>query len=377
MLHLVETGRSGQDEAVTGADDSSRLAAVRRYEILDTAPEDAFDRITALAAELFDVPVAFIGIADSDRVWLKSQHGLDVGQFSRASEPYASKILSREPWMFAQSSDKSPNVIPSVGDLATGFYVGVPLRSDDGQILGTLCVVSREHRQIDEQKIRHLGNIASLVMHLLELRLLARQAAARTIGLAGEVDHRVMNSLQFVSSMLSMQSRAVHTPEAAEQLRAAASRVAAVARVHRYLSIDATVDRVPVLVYLRRLCSELSNILGVTVEVDGIEATISTSRVLALGLVVNELVTNAKKHGGTNIAVTLASESGSEFELGVIDDGPGLPEGFSLNALGAGLGMRVVAALVSQLDGRFSAAGAKTGKGTCFTVTFPHRIEER
>jgi len=105
MLHLVEPIRPDDSEAlavinaVREGDDPLRLAAVKRYDILDTPPEDAFDRITALAAELFDVPVAFIGIVDSDRVWLKSRYGFDVGEFSRTSEPFVSTILSRAPWM--------------------------------------------------------------------------------------------------------------------------------------------------------------------------------------------------------------------------------------------------------------------------------------
>jgi two-component sensor histidine kinase len=380
MLHLVENPRSPHSEALavigTAPEDDNllRLAALKRYEILDTPPDDAWDSITALAAELFDVPIAFIGIIDSDRVWLKSRHGLNLGQLPRNSEPCRSTMLSAEPWTFAQPAAAGSRAdAPPTGDLGAGFYIGVPLRSSDGYNIGTLCVVSREQRPVDEQKIRHLANMASLVMDLLELRLLARRAAVRALTLAGEVDHRVMNSLQFVASLLSMQSRAVHTTEAADQLRIAASRVAAVARVHRYLSADGALERVSIMGYLRRLCGELSSVLGAAVEVFGTEATISKTQVLALGLVVNELVTNAKKHGGDAIRVTLAADGIGRFELCVIDDGPGLPKGFSVDRQSGGLGMKVVAALVGQLDGHLGASANQSGRGTCFTVSFPDK----
>ena len=75
MLHLVDSGTSPTVPRTD--DDAHRLAHVRRYEILDTPPEVAFDRITALAADLFNAPIAIISFLDRDRLWFKSHHGLD------------------------------------------------------------------------------------------------------------------------------------------------------------------------------------------------------------------------------------------------------------------------------------------------------------
>ncbi|HTG26542.1 MAG TPA: histidine kinase dimerization/phosphoacceptor domain -containing protein, partial [Reyranella sp.] len=122
-------------------------------------------------------------------------------------------------------------------------------------------------------------------------RLLAsRRAAAQAVTMAGENDHRTMNSLQFVASLLNLQSRAVHSAEAAGQLTIAANRVSAVARVHRTFAAEPNAERLPVLAYLRRLCGELSDILETAVEIDGLEASIPTEQILALGLITNELV---------------------------------------------------------------------------------------
>jgi two-component sensor histidine kinase len=155
-------------------------------------------------------------------------------------------------------------------------------------------------------------------------------------------------------------------------LTAAANRVLAVARVHRNFAAEATADRIPVLAYLRRLCGELSDILAAPVAVEGSEASVPTKQILSIGLVVNELVTNAKKHGDGAIKVTFEAREDGQNELCVRDRGAGLPEGFSLGVARAdALGMKVVAALTSQLEGKLSAGPNPAGPGACFTLVFP------
>jgi GAF domain-containing protein len=80
-------------------DEAQRLAAVRRYQVLDTPPDGAFERITALAARLFDVPISIVSIVDSDRIWFKSHHGLDVDQIDREPGLCASAVLQEGPWL--------------------------------------------------------------------------------------------------------------------------------------------------------------------------------------------------------------------------------------------------------------------------------------
>ena len=355
MLHLVESAtESFTVTPALASDASDRLAAVRRYEILDTPPEAAFDHITALAADLFDAPISIISFLDRNRLWFKSHHGLEAAQISWAPD-------------FAGSAPE----LRFRREFNVGFFLGVPLRTADGLDLGTLCVIDRQPRLSNPPQTRHLETLAKLVVDLLELRLAKIQASARASLMAAEIDHRAMNSLQLVASLLHLQSRSVE-PEAARQLATAANRVLAVARVHRNFAADETADRIPVLAYLQRLCGELSDILGAFVSVDGTEASVPRAQILAIGLVVNELVTNAKKHGDGAIQIKFSSRDDGEYELCVLDHGEGLAEDFSLDApRREGLGMKVIAALVAQLDGKLTAGANPGGTGACFTVTFP------
>jgi two-component sensor histidine kinase len=342
------------DATITGTAEAGRLAALKRYDILDTAPEAAFDHITALAADLFGAPISIIAFLDGSRIWFKSHHGLDVTELKRGRDGPSSAIelrLRRE--------------------LNPAFFACAPLSTSDGHDLGTLCVIDRRARRIEQAEIRRLEALAKIVVDLLELRLARNSASARAALMAAEIDHRAMNSLQFVASLLSLQSRTAR-PEASAQLMAAANRVLAVARVHRNFADGATAGHIPVLAYLRRLCDELSNILAASVTVEGSEADVPTARLQAVGLIVNELVTNAKKHGGGAIRITFNPLADGRHELCVLDEGPGLPEDFATNAPDrAGLGMKVIGALVGQLNGALSTRANPAGKGACFAVAFP------
>lgn len=352
------------------------MAAVRRYDILDTPPDGSFDQITALAAELCSTPISIISVVDEDRIWFKSHHGLDVPQIGRDLGLCASAILQDVPYLVSDAlADPRTLSNPLVaGEFGLRFYLAVPLRTGDGHNLGTLCVIDKEPRPVSQEQIGQLQKLGSLVMDQLELRLSANtaiaeqnQARRRAEMLVKEIDHRVMNSLQFVASLLDMQSRGAINPEAAVQLEHAAGRVAAVARVHRHFYMDEAVESTCGLEYLRRLCADLATSLGgVELRVRGAPATILTTRVMPLGLVVNELVTNAAKYGAQSIWVELLPVPGGGFVCRVEDNGPGLPAGFDPR-VGKGLGMRVILALVQQLGGRLTY-GAAQPHGAWFSL---------
>lgn len=351
--------------------EAARLAAVRRYDILDSPPDGAFDRITALAARRLKAPIAIISIVDEDRIWFKSHHGLPVEQIDREPGLCASAIMGDTPYL-VEDARKDPRSLANAlvaGDFGLRFYAAVPLTTSDGYNLGTLCVIDKEPRLIDDDQIEDLKDLASIVMDQLELRLSSRNALGKADLMAKEIDHRVMNSLQFVSGLLAMQSRAPDVGDGAIHLKLAANRVAAVAQVHRHFYADAA-EEVSCIAFLRRLCDDLAGILDRKIIVKGDEALVPADSIQAIGLIANELVTNAAKYGAGEINVNFSADHDSYY-LMVCDEGRGLPSGFDPHAATAGLGMRVITTLAKQLHGTLDANSRADGLGASFTVKFP------
>jgi two-component sensor histidine kinase len=192
--------------------------------------------------------------------------------------------------------------------------------------------------------------------------------------LALEFDHRFLNGLQWITSLLTMQSRGA-TPEVAEQLAIAVRRVVAFGSVHHRLHLLDDQRTVEFSQFLRLLSEDLSGLLfqdaenNHTISVEGTTIEMETATAIPLGFIVTELVTNAAKHAGGNIIVRIGGTRAAGHSLSVLDDGPGVPSGFD-PAHSKGLGMTIVLALVKQIRGRFKIVPDDSGRGTNCTVYF-------
>jgi tRNA A-37 threonylcarbamoyl transferase component Bud32 len=175
------TGRHRLDKTPAATDEEGRMQAVKRYRILDTPEDGAFDRIAGLAARLFSVPVAIVSVVDHDRIWFKAHHGTDVTEISRDPGLCASAILQDEAWIIRDATiDPRTLANPLVaGEFGLQFYAGVPLRTPDGYNLGTFCILDRQPREFTDEDIRMLEDLAAIVMNDLEMRLQSREAIAR------------------------------------------------------------------------------------------------------------------------------------------------------------------------------------------------------
>jgi diguanylate cyclase (GGDEF)-like protein len=164
-----------------------RLNALRRYAILDTPPEGAFDRITALAAEMLEAPVAVVSLVDSSRVWMKSVFG-PFGQREWARLPglCGAAILHEGTYLVEHASaDPRTQEHPLVaGEFGLEFYVGVPLRTHDGHVLGTLACMDRRPRGVTRHQLRLLETLGAIVMDEIELRRSAAQISRLSEALA-------------------------------------------------------------------------------------------------------------------------------------------------------------------------------------------------
>ncbi len=158
--------------------ESNRLNKLNLYQVLDTPPEEAFDRITRLIAEIIDVPIALVSLVDSERQWFKSKYGLDAAETSREIAFCAHAILDDVPFIVEDTSKDtrfSDNPLV-VNDPSIRFYAGAPLTTPDGLNIGTLCAIDRVPRKLTTQQTQLLTDFASIVVDELELRVALRGA---------------------------------------------------------------------------------------------------------------------------------------------------------------------------------------------------------
>ncbi|MEJ7805673.1 MAG: histidine kinase dimerization/phosphoacceptor domain -containing protein [Telluria sp.] len=370
--------------------EAQRMIAVQRYDVLDTPADGSFDHVTQVAARMMETPIAIISIVDTDRIWFKSHHGVEVNQISREPGLCASAIMQNGPWLVNDAPLDARTMSNSLvaGDFGLHFYLGIPLETHDGFNLGTLCVLDFEPRTVSEDQIANLKSLARVVMDQLELRLTARQSiAALSVAIdqkdaaldqaylmSKEIDHRVLNSLNLIVSLLGVQSVQLRGTPAASEIAKAAGKIMAVAQVHKHMQIDATVVTADCAEYLQRLCVDLREMLykgqAASISVDAVSLSLPSEQIVRIGLIVNELVTNAVKQGAKNLEISLSRLDDTHYSLCVADDGYGLPTNFAPEEM-AGLGMRVIASLVRNLGGELSHGPAPGVSGTRFEVSFP------
>jgi diguanylate cyclase (GGDEF)-like protein/PAS domain S-box-containing protein len=163
--------------------EAQRLAALRSYSILDTEPEPAFDRITAIASRVLGVPIALVSLIDSERQWFKAKVGLEGNQTPREDSFCAHAIMLDEP-MIVPDAERDRRFVENpfvTGAPKVRFYAGAPLQSPSGHNLGTLCAIDAVPREFSPEQVETLRDLAFLVVEQLELRSALRsQAMAQT-----------------------------------------------------------------------------------------------------------------------------------------------------------------------------------------------------
>lgn len=165
---------------MTTSDEAERLEALRRYDILDTGPELAFDDLTLLASHICETPIAAITLVDADRQWFKSRIGLQLAETPRAVSFCAHAIEQRGIFVVSDAStDARLRDNPHVtGDPHIRFYAGAPLITPDGHALGTLCVVDRRARTLTPEQLESLDALRRQVEAQLELRRTLKELRA-------------------------------------------------------------------------------------------------------------------------------------------------------------------------------------------------------
>jgi len=188
--------------------EAARLDALRKLDLLDTPPSEAFDRITRMAAQLFNLPVAAVSLTDVDRQWFKSRVGVEHCAIPREKAPCGEVANTSRmlviPDLLRDDCYRDSHLAAS----GVRFYAGAPLMTRDGYCLGAMCVLGTEPRTISETERTGLADLASMVMAQIELR--------HAIGRVDPVSS-LPNRNQFVDDLLDL---AIERPEGEARLAA-------------------------------------------------------------------------------------------------------------------------------------------------------------
>lgn len=247
----------------------------------------------------------------------------------------------------------------------------------DGAPYGVLEVDSRSTGEFTEADIPFLQGAANILGMAIERQRYERDlqtALNRQQLLLGEINHRVKNSLQIVSSMLHLQARSAEDANVAAQLADASSRVAAVGRAYERLAYDPNVESIDLRSYLQAVCEDaIKANADCQFHFEGPEGIrVDADRAISLALIVNELVTNSVKHAFVasaqkiNIFVRLARAENGVIRVSVQDDGAQPPPAPSTTS--KGLGMRIIAALAQQLNAEITRSSSAAGNEVVVVV---------
>lgn len=270
---------------------------------------------------------------------------------------------------------RTPRLLADHG-IKRAVNVLIDLGDPEERPYGVLEVDSPDPGQFDKSDVEFLSGCAGVLGAAIERNRTDRQlkaAVERQAMLMREMSHRVKNSLGVVSGLLRMTAGTTPDEEAKTVLLDAEHRVMTIAHVHNHLWQGNTIGEIDLGPFLHELCVNLGGSVDrIEVQCNADHLVVNTDLAIPLGLIVNELVTNAIKYaygpdeaGAIEVSLSKADEG---IELRISDQGKGVPADFDIHARRKSFGMRVVSSLLTQLNASMSLDRA--GKGTTFVVEF-------
>ena len=393
----MEISRLGGEE--------SRLDALRRYRILDTTPEEAFDDLVHIAALVCRTPISLISLVDQARQWFKAKKGIEEPELPRESAFCAHAILGVDvlvvPDAHADARFQSNPLV--LGAPGIRFYAGAPLVTPEGYGLGTLCVIDRVPRSIGPEEIRALRALAREVMvHLEHRRILLEvtECSSELEDFSSTVAHdlraplRAMRGIgQIVREDYSGKPLGTEGLSLLDRMTAAAGRMDALIEgllaYSRLSRQEIVLEPVALGPLLGRVLEDLGPDLAsrhASVEVSPDLPVVRAHR-LMLGQALINLISNGVKFvaPGTppRVTVSATSENGRAL-LAVVDNGIGIAPELQGRLFrpfsrlpqadgtfpGTGFGLAIVRKAVERMGGRVGVE-SEPGKGSRFWVELP------
>ena len=319
-------------------DEPRRLAALRRYRILDTEPEQSFDDLTLLASHICGTPIALISLIDRDRQWFKSRVGVDLTETSRGVAICAHAIQQHDIFIVPDTleSETFKNNPYVSGEPHIRFYAGAPLITPEGHALGTLCVMDQVPRTLTAEQLEALEALRRQAQAQLQLRLNLKElegALAARDRSEGE-QQRLINELN----------------EALENVQKLSGLLPFCSACYFNMTIPADPLAIP------RVTDGVKHMLQ--------EKKWPEERIMAVELALQEALANAIRHGCGNVAsrqvqcVVTVDDKG-ELLVVVRDPGPGFEAASVANPLApenmlkpGGRGIFLINQLMDEVDFR-------------------------
>jgi two-component sensor histidine kinase len=290
--------------------DPARLNALRRTGLVDSPPEEAFDRLTRLARKAMGVPAAVVTLVTGNRQFFKSCVGLpepwQTWRQTPLSHSFCQFVIRRgEPLLISDAREvdylRENRAIVELGVVA---YAGLPLTTPEGVVIGTVAAADGKPRNwtpAELESLRDLAGCAASEVALREAGRHYRSAAEQNERLAQELEHRVGNNLAALAGLVSvLEGRATDVPSFAAAVR---ERLAGIVHVHRLLG-RAGVSGIGLATLVRSLkeAMEPTAPFRVPVTVSGPEVVLDPKRVLPLAMVLVEWFSNSAKYGAHSAA---------------------------------------------------------------------------
>lgn len=382
--------------------DEERLQALYRYEILDTPPEGAFNRIASLATKTFKVPIALVSLVDRERVFFKANVGMPgVVNAERGVSLCSLAVLQDEPTVFEKAETESCLLAnPLVaGSFGLKFYAGAPLITHDGYRIGTMCIVDKKERSFPASDRAMLQDLAAIVMDEIEIRLAARKAIRTQSELLHIAAHDLKNPLLNIKALsehlqkpLDEELRLKMTgmlEQASGKMVALIDRVVKLSKIeHKEFTLELSKENAGTLaeevVAANQMLAERKN-QQIQLRVEGEEQ-------LALDKgwvseIFDNLINNAVKYSPLGSVIEVIVKSSRDGLIFIVkDQGQGFDEvdktklfqkfsRLSSQPTGgetsSGLGLSIVKTLVELHNGHIRMESAGKQQGSTFTVKIP------
>jgi two-component sensor histidine kinase len=352
----------GHAEAMN-AKTEARLAALRLTGLLDSQPDPRFDKLTSLAADLLRVPVSLLSLVDTDRQFFMSSVGLPQPYATTRQTPLSHSfcqhvVATGEP-LVVKDARTHPLVQSNlaVKDLGVIGYLGVPVRTPDGHVLGSFCVIDGEVRDWSAAEVQTVNNLAAVIEEHIALRAdaaAAHQLASENDMRAREYHHRVKNTLAVSAALLSLTARnASSVQDLVTELN---PRLMALSQAHDAHWTDS--DNLDLRGLLTKLLLPYCP-SGTVPDVDGPPVELRNNQITPACLIIHELATNSAKYGAFRnqrpVRVRWDRTTGDVLRLRWIEEVAGRV------AQAKGFGGKLMTTSAKQLDGTLETTWADNG----------------